>query len=66
MGMHFKKVEIVARVDGTKHAAELVVCPSCEGEVFVCYFPEGIDHLHFQCFRCAVTFCDGCDKGGEK
>jgi hypothetical protein len=24
-----------------------------------------VGHVHFQCHRCGVSFCDGCDAPGE-
>lgn len=55
-----RPVEITARDNGEKLAADLLVCPECGGYTFVAYFPVGIRHLHFQCLGCDVTFCDGC------
>ncbi len=64
--MTTKTVEIVAQADGTRTSAELLLCPDCGGERFMVYTPLGMQHVHFQCIRCGVSFCDGCQKEGAK
>lgn len=60
MPMKEKEVTIRSRVNGEQTRARLLLCPDCEGESFFCFFPEGIEHSHFQCCNCGTTFCDGC------
>lgn len=59
--MKDKRVEIVEGITGRKVGATLLVCPQCNGEAFVCYVPDGIGHVHFQCCTCGTSFCDGCE-----
>lgn len=40
--------------------ARMLVCPECDRVEFFCFFPDGINHLHFQCANCGISFCDGC------
>ena len=60
--MNEKRIEITEGATGRKVGARLMVCPMCTSETFLCYFPDGVDHLHFQCAWCGVSFCDGCEK----
>jgi hypothetical protein len=59
------KVQITARDNGERLNANLLLCPRCDGRMFFCYFPEGIEHLHFQCIDCSTSFCDGCSSHVE-
>ena len=60
--MQEKVVEIVEGATGRKVKAELLVCKLCKGEKWLCYVPEGMEHVHFQCVECGVSYCDGCAK----
>lgn len=48
---------------GRECKATLLLCPECGEARFVVYFPEGMDHCHFQCCACDTSFCDGCQDG---
>lgn len=66
MALTERNVEITARDTGQKMQARLLVCPECNWAKFYCYFPERVDHLHFQCVACSTTFCDGCTEDAEQ
>jgi hypothetical protein len=58
-----KRIEITEGITGRKVGATLLLCPECEAAEFLVYFPDGINHSHFQCVTCDTTFCDGCHVG---
>lgn len=58
--MKTRRVQITGGVSGRKIGATLMLCPMCSNETFVAYFPDGVDHSHFQCTNCGVCYCDGC------
>ena len=63
--MNERRVEITEGLTGKKVGTTLLLCPECNGETFLAYFPDGITHSHFQCTTCNTTFCDGCEDEGE-
>lgn len=60
--MNTRRVTITCLITGQQLPADLLLCPNCDGEQFVVYLPDKIDHCHFQCRTCDATFCDGCEK----
>lgn len=54
-----KRIEITEGVTGRKLPATLAACPECDGDLWLMYFPEDVDHCHFQCSTCGASFCDG-------
>lgn len=60
--MRTSRVEIVARDNGERCMADLLICDKCLANTWYIYVPVGIDHAHFQCINCGLTFCDRCTK----
>lgn len=63
--MQERQVTVLEGASGKECKARLLVCPECDEGLFCCFFPDGIDHLHFQCASCGVSFCDGCTETGQ-
>lgn len=58
------KMENVTVTDstGATHAAQLVRCDHCDGNVFVVFQVLGMRHFHLQCAQCGESYCPaGCD-----
>lgn len=62
VGMNTKTVPLLEGATGAIVTCEMAVCPACDGNLWLVYIPEGIGHVHFQCRRCGVSYCDGCTK----
>lgn len=56
--MKTKEVVVEARDTGERTKANLLLCPTCDAEAFLVYHTAR-GHLHFQCYFCDETFCDG-------
>lgn len=58
MALHMKQ-DVVTDKDGAQVEAEVVSCEHCGGVVWVVFFVGGVEHGHFQCADCRVTYCSG-------
>jgi hypothetical protein len=58
------KVKVGGPVQLKECLAELVGCPNCTCEKFLIFKPDLVDHVHFQCVDCGVSFCDWCENAG--
>jgi transposase-like protein len=63
--MSTKRIEIINRETQQREQADMLVCPECQSNVFFVYRPDLVNHVHFQCSFCCVTFCDGCHTGPQ-
>jgi transposase-like protein len=54
--MELSKVHVIDE-EGNLVPATLLLCPACKGEEFVIYNVGEQDHPHFQCVKCARSYC---------
>jgi hypothetical protein len=66
MQLNFQKVK-VTDTHGESADADLFQCSECECNLFYVYIVHvnSTNHLHFQCFHCKVSYCDGSCSQGE-